>query len=73
MVSYTSEPQFECGICHKNTELLTDKALCPKKSNPQLHCCKNFKMWKRFTPSPKHSDWIYGHLACGIHRPFPSG
>jgi hypothetical protein len=45
----------------------------PKEWNPQLHFFKNFKMWKRFAPSPKHPDWFYGQLACGFQGPFPSG
>jgi len=66
MVSYTSECQFECGICHKNTEILTDAALCPKRIKSTAALLQKLQ-------NVKHPDWFYGHLGCGFQGPFPSG
>jgi len=77
MVSYTSEPQFKCGICHKNTELLTDTAICPKRmksSAALLQKLQNVKEIYTFLKTSRlvlwpPSLWNLGALSKWVKQP----
>jgi len=55
MVSYTSEPQSECDICHKNTEVLTDTALCPKRMKSSTALLQKLQSVQEICPFSKTS------------------
>jgi len=77
MVSYTSECQFECGMCQKNTEIFTDAALCRKRMKSTAALLQKLQNVKEIYPFPKTSRlilwppslWIPGAVSKWVKQP----
>ena len=77
IVSHTRDPEFQCDICHKNTEVLTDMAWCPKRMKSSAALLQKLWNMKAIYPFPKTSGlvrwppslWIPGALSKWVKQP----